>query len=791
VNREQKILLLIFLSSFSTLAYEITLTRIFSISLWYHFAFMIVSIAMLGIGASGTFISLFPNLKNISYLPVYSLLLGSTISVSYLVYNQILFDPVKLSWDRVQLLYIAVYFLLFSSPFFFTGLIIATAFSILREKYGLVYGSDLLGAGLGSLGILILLNFLMPEKNVFILSIIALLPTLIMGEGFLKVLSAILIFMNGFFLTFSPSFAKLNLSPYKGLELALKFPNSKHLNSYISPYSRIDTFKSSLARFAPGLSLTYLKPLPNQIGVSIDGNSLNAITSGLNEGALDFVKFLPSYLPYLLGKKEDILILEPKGGLHVILAKIAGAKEIYKIESNPLLVEVIKNDYGELVGDIFNNHVYFGLGRSWLNANKKKFDIIDLSLMETSPSGSFGISEDYRFTVEAFAEYLKHLKTDGILSLNLFIIPPPRVELRLLATALSSMERINIKEPEKHIVAIRSWGSITIIIKKTKFLEEELNVIKKFSKDRRFDLLYYPGVKEEETNRFIKMPTNEYFLAFKSIMDTKTRSLFVKDYLFDISPVFDDKPFFNYYLKLRNIEKIYKIMGEKWQFFIEEGYILPAVFVQVFFLSLIIIILPAFALTKKNKNLIRSGTLCILFYFAFLGIGFMFVEISFIHKIILPLENAAYAVSTIIASILVSSGIGSLSSYKFSNLKTAKVNLIIAMLVIIYSLILPILSEGLSALSMWGRIVLVFIIFMPLGFFMGIPFVIGIKKAGEINNDLIPWAWAINGSFSVCAPIIAIMIAMSIGFKNVLWLGAASYLMAFLSFFLSKSSSDF
>ncbi|MEW6215571.1 MAG: hypothetical protein AB1478_10290, partial [Nitrospirota bacterium] len=204
-----KIFLAIFLCSFSTLAYEITLTRIFSISLWYHFAFMIISIAMLGIGASGTVLSLYPKIRNLNNIGIYSLLLGIGISLSYLLSNQIPFDPVRLSWARTQLLYIGLYYITLSIPFFFTGLIIATAFSCISEKSGLVYGADLLGAGMGSAGILYLMTITGPDKAVFIISSIALSASLITGRKRLKTASLLLILLNLSMIIFHPVFINL------------------------------------------------------------------------------------------------------------------------------------------------------------------------------------------------------------------------------------------------------------------------------------------------------------------------------------------------------------------------------------------------------------------------------------------------------------------------------------------------------------------------------------------------------------------------------------------------------
>ncbi|MEW6162079.1 MAG: hypothetical protein AB1606_01985 [Nitrospirota bacterium] len=822
--RDPRIFLVIFLCSFSSLAYEIALTRIFSVSLWYHFAFMIISIAMLGIGASGTLLSLYPKLRSLSNIGIYSLLLGTGISLSYLFSNQIPFDPVRLSWSRMQLLYIGLYYVTLSMPFFFTGLIIATAFSCISEKSGMIYGADLLGAGIGSIGILYLMTITGPDKAVFILSSIVLMASFIIGKKRLKAISLVLILLNLSALFFQPVFINLRMSPYKGLQVALRYPEAEHLKTYFSPFSRIDTFKSPVVRFAPGLSLRYLDKLPEQIGFSIDGSEINAITAfhgGIPQRGTEspfgtFLRYLPSALPYEVSVGEDVLILDPKGGLQVIVAAHYSSKNLYKVESNPLLIKIIRDEFKAFSGNIYRDDTWSGLGRSWLKSGYKKFDIIDISLMGSAPSGSFGISEDYRSTVEAFMEYIGHLKPEGLLSINLFILPPPRIELRLINTIITAMEELGIKDMEKQVVAIRSWGSMCILIKRSPFTLNEIEAIKEFSKDRRFDLIHYPGIKEEEANVYIRMPSNEYFTAFKNILNPETRTGFIHDYIFDISPVRDDSPFFHYYLKLKNIKETYKIMGEKWQYFIEEGYILPVIFMQVMFLSLILIILPAlsrksyviarrsFRPTKQSQQQILRGKDEIasprieygarndmgkrfLPYFAFLGLGFMFVEVSLIQKIILPLENPSYAVATVLTSILISSGIGSLLSHRVSGLRSPSVTIALSFLIILYSVLLPSIPDIISPYSIPVKIISVFFILMPLGLLMGIPFPAGLKILGEKNESLIPWAWAINGCLSVLAPILTIMLAIVIGFKMVLWLGALTYVMAFV--FIKKFAS--
>jgi len=806
----------IFLVSCSALIFEVSLTRFFSIYLSHHFAFMVISIAMLGIGSAGTALSVFTKLNNKSNIPVYAALAGIAIIFGYIVSNNVSFDTVKLSWDGTQIFYIALYCFVLSIPFFFTGILIATAFSTQSEKSEFIYSTDLFGAGIGSLSVLGLLNISGPEYAILTASLLCFIASFVTDGKNMKWFVSFLIIVNVLLLIIHPDFINIKLSPYKNLSLSLKYPGAKHLMTYYNSFSRIDSLKSPAVRFAPGLSLTYLDPLPEQIGLSVDGSEMNAVTKAENKNTLRFLKFLPSALAYeiLTSQKNikgnenppsppfskggmggfgNVLIIEPKGGLQALIAEYYGFKNIHKVESNSLLVKIIKNDFREFSGKIFEKDTWTGFGRSWLRSSQftvqglRLYDIIDLPMTGTSVSGAFGISEDYRFTVEAFKDYLNALKRDGFISVSLYLIPPPRTEPRILTTIISALEQAGIKDVSKHIAAIRSWDSITILAKKSPLNQEEIKFIREFSRERRFDLIYHPEVKEEETNLYVKTPTNEYFNLFKNIITPESRKLFIKNYLFNIAPAYDDKPFFNYYLKLKNIKVIYEIMGHKWQYFIQEGYLIPIIFLQAFILSFVLILLPVWSgtnLLSQNPPLssfTKGELLPALTYFAMLGLGFMFVEVTMIQKSILLLENPSYAIATVLTAILVSSGLGSFFSSRLPKLKIRYFLLLLSVLIFLYSMTFPLLLNIISSYSLKLKIPMVFIVLMPLGFFMGIPFPVGMKLLGQKNEALIPWAWAVNGCLSVLAPILTIMLAMTAGFKIVLWLGAIAYLLAFVS----------
>jgi hypothetical protein len=791
-EKNRAVLPLIFFASLASLSYEITLMRVFSISLWYHFAFMVISIAMLGIAASGTMLSVFSALKDIKRVPAYALLLAAGIPASYLLANAVPFDPARLSWDRTQLLLVGLYYVILAAPFFCFGLIVSTAYSAMSVQANAVYASDLVGAGAGSLAVFWLLSMGGPEKAVFIVSSLLATGLLSLGSRKMQALALLLLASNMTLLFIHPQFIQPRISPYKPFELAMKFPGAERLGTAYSPYARVDLFKSPAVRFAPGLSLRYLDPLPGQTGIAIDAGEVHAITNEGEGKKLGFVRYLPSSLGYRLGRNEDVLIIEPRGGLAVLMAKQFDARTIFAVDSNPLVVDIVQEYGREYATGIRKEHSFAGLGRTWLAASGRTFDLTDLSLMSSFPAAAFGFSEDYRFTKEAFTEYLSHLKPDGVLSLNLYIIPPPRTELRLLATLVQAAEGLGMKDISRHIAAIRSWDTLTLLVKRSELTAEDIGRIKDFTRETRFDLVYYPGIRPEESNVFIKTPSNEYFTAFQRLMDPALREQFIDGYLFDIRPVTDERPFFHYYLKLKNIRAIYRLMGEKWQYFFEEGYLLPLIFVQVLVISVVLIFLPLVRIKREKKNtedISRKAAklakkrgrdaLFPLAYFAFLGMAFLFVELAFIQKMVLALENPAYAAGAVITPMLISSGIGSLVSYRVRELRSHRTILVLAGLVLAYSAALLAIISAISHFPLSTRVILAAFSVMPAGLLMGIPFPLGIATLGKTTPSLIPWAWAVNGCFSVLSPVLATMLALSVGFRTVLIAGAGMYLLAY------------
>jgi len=298
---------------------------------------------------------------------------------------------------------------------------------------------------------------------------------------------------------------------------------------------------------------------------------VNAVTAVAEPAQLAFLDYLPAALPYALGPRREVLILDPKGGLPVLMARRHGAKRIATVESVSALERVIREELRLFSGNIYGRESRTGLGRSWLAGEMRRFDLIDITLQGTEPAAAFGISEDYRFTVEAFREYLGHLTGNGILSVNLFIIPPPRTELRILATLATALEDMGVREPGSHLAIIRSWGTLTILAKRSPLTPAEAAAVRRFASEKRFDLAWLSGATAEESNVYVRTRDFDYFRAFRAIISPAERDSFLNGYLFDVRPVRDEAPFFSHFLRFDRIPETYRTMGKKWQFFLEGG----------------------------------------------------------------------------------------------------------------------------------------------------------------------------------------------------------------------------
>jgi hypothetical protein len=758
---------------------------------------MVISIAMLGFGASGSFLMLVPSIlkkEPSKVLTISSISFSISVFISYLIVNQIPFDPARVLWDYNQLFYIPVYYFFLSIPFFFSGLTISTAISKLPDRISYLYFSDLIGAGLGCLLVMVVFSISGGIGGIIIPAIFGLFSALSFNFGrhrMINLFTIILLLLFTALLLSRPNFMEINISPFKGLSTALRYPGSRLLDTRWNSFSRIDIVDSPAVRFAPGLSMKYLEGLPFQLGITVDGDNLNAMTryEGVKD-RIEFTAYLPSSAAFYLSRVKDVLILEPMGGLDILTALYHNAESICTQEVNPLISDLIKEEYRDFVGGIYQNEKVKSkttMARGYFYSTDKSFDLIQLPISNTlgaSSTGVYGLKEDYAFTEEAFIDYYNHLNENAFLSITRYLLPPPRTELRIVSTLLSSLERLGVNNPERHLAIFRSWGTITFLLKHNEITLKDIQNLKGFCKKRRFDLVYYFGIKLEEVNVFNRFKEPLYYNLICRLTDKNKREELYRHYLFNIKPVTDNRPFFHHFFRWNKLKDIYLSMGGKWQPFVEGAYLIPVVFLQALLLSFIFIILPIF-LKKgaKQKSTLQKEIWLFLSYFFFIGAGFMFIEISLIQKFILFLSHPSHAISIVLFAILISSGMGSYMSRWLIKTERIRIDWVIWVLagtVLFYSLILSHLYAPALGCNQIIRQFYTILILIPLGILMGMPFPLGIAILNQYSSRIIPWAWCVNGCASVLSSVMAMIIALSWGFTGTLICAAGAYLMGLL-----------
>jgi len=774
----------ILLLSTATLVLEVSLTRILSIALWYHFAALIIAIALLGFGASGTYLALVPGRPPQAVerrMSSFTLLFAVVVPLGYLASQALPFDPYLLLWEKGQALLLLGHSLALGAPFFAAGAAIGLAFSAYPAEAGRIYFGNLLGSALGCLVAVSLSSLLSGPGLILFAALLGAVASLWLRGGILvKSLLALALTLS----LLIPDLLPLRISEYKALSLLLKLPDARLLKTVWDPISRVDVVESQSLRHAPGLSFAFRGSLPRQLGLTIDGNGLTPITHfDGNRETLTYLDFQSSALAYHLKPRPTVLILGPGGGADLLLGLYHGAERLVGVELNGTVVRLLKEDYAGFAGRIYNLPqvtIEVEEGRSYAKRSLETFDIIQLSLLDSFAAASAGVlsgSETYLYTVEAVQDFLKRLNPDGLFSITRWLRLPPRETLRVFAIAVQALEGMGINDPGKRLAFIRSWATGTILIKKSPFTGGELNEIRRFSEERGFDLVFLPDLREGEANRFNRLQEDSFYEGAKRLLDRAGRQEFLETYPFDLSPTTDDRPFFFHFLKWKNLPFLLETARKQGLPLPEWGPVLSIMaLLQALFLSVLLILLPLKRLNGKAPN----GWL--LLYFASLGIGFMFVELSLIQRLILFLGHPTYAISVVLFSLLLFSGLGAYLSGRIlpDPERTLPPLLpLVAVLILLYAMALPPLLTTFMGLPKPGRLLLAALLLAPLGLLLGVPFPSGIRIVGQTNPPSIPWAWGANGCASVAGALASPILAASTGFTVVLLAAAGMYLAAF------------
>ncbi|WP_141694577.1 SAM-dependent methyltransferase [Candidatus Thiodiazotropha endoloripes] len=791
------------LLSASALGYELLLMRLFSIIQWHHFAYLVIALALLGYGISGSLLYLRPAivLRRFSQLYSLALLLFALSSISgFMLAQSISFNIEELFWNPAQILSLILIFLLLALPFAFAASAICMTFMHYpSDTISKLYAADLIGAGLGAIITLIAIYYVMPQNLLIGLSLTGVVATLIaIWETDIKpktTLQLLTVAISALFFVIIPDL-KLNYSPYKSLAQTLNIKGARIIDQRTSPLGHLTLVVNPQIPFrhAPGLSLlNTVEPL-EQIGLFVDGDNLSAITRyPQRREELSYLDQTTSALAYHLKTPDKLLVIGSGTGSDLLQAHYHRVESIDALELNPQIIALVNQDYRSFAGPVYDNpftQLHIKEARDYLLESQQQYDLIKLSLTEgasASSSGLYALNESYLYTREAMQLYLSRLRPEGILSITRWIKLPPRDSLKLFATAHQALQAMRLDNIEKRLLMIRNWQTSTLLIKNGLFTNRELEKSEQFCRTRLFDQAYHHQLKAEQSNRYNLLSEANFYRATRQIASGELENL-IDNYKFELRPATDDRPYFNHFFKWQSFIEALKLRGSGGMPLIEWGYVVLLLSLGITgLLSGLLILLPLLLMPKNpspsNSNL--SGS--VIGYFGAIGLAFLLIEIGTIQKFQLFLHHPIYAIAASLTAFLCFSGLGSYLSERLSQNQsykqsTAKAILALCVIGLGYMLILPVLFDALTHLPVAIKIAITILLIAPMAICMGMPFPLAIAAMKRNRADQIPWAWGINGYASVISAGLSTVIAIQYGFKTVLLCAILLYLTTLMTF---------
>ncbi len=799
----------LFIVSVTILALQILHTRIFSFTLWHHLAYMIISIALMGMGAAGTWLATRRHEPGhpATTLAAHASLLGVSIIVSLAVVTRIPLDT-YMSDHLLQLAYVFLYYLALIFPYFFAGIVVALLFRLERDHINILYLVNLVGSALGGFVAIPLLEHWGGEGAVLLLAAAA------TTAGFC--FSAATNHRKARLVTGCLTLCILALYPARHVLFPITAPTSKAIGmgrtydpDQVIEYTkwdrvaRIDVFSNKRSQEF----FNYFPELKNKV-ITIDGDAYTLLydfPSVSTPGTFDYPAIGRSLysVAYYIHEKPSVLIVGLGGGTDVVTALHNNASSVTGVEINKAMIEVTRDRYNDYVGRPYQDPrvtIVHSEGRSFIRRSPERYDIIQMSGVDTwtaLASGAYVLSESYLYTTDAIREYLEHLSPDGTLTIIRWLFWPPRETLRLCTEMVSALYAMGATEPARHIVVIGDGHLGAVLVKRRPFTWHEIATLAEQTREsERTRILYAHGFTTPDTywepvfrGYPFSFSQGAYYIrnsfhAYFSAVTEGSESSFIRRYDYDITPVSDDKPFFFHYYRFRHLfAGEWGGGGSPVDKFPIALTILFLSLVQSLFFSFLLIVAPLFLMRKEEQ---RFSPHLQIFYFSMLGIGFMFIEMALIQHFVLFLGSPSEAIAATIMILLFFAGLGSLTSKKllirFGDRRLFKgLSVITPLLILGYAVTIPLFTHHFLSSSLLFRLVSSSLFLAPLGFVMGIFFPSGLSIVGEKNPEFIPWACAVNGVAGVVSSILAILLAMAYGFTFVFTMAAFCYLIAAIS----------
>ncbi|HWP95139.1 MAG TPA: SAM-dependent methyltransferase [Gammaproteobacteria bacterium] len=763
----------------AALAYEILLLRILAIAHWPHFVALVVSLALLGFGASGSFLAVsLPRAKTprLTLMARHAAACAIALPLATALAARVPFNALELLWDPRQFGWFAVLFAVCTVPFFFAANALALALIEARAGAGRVYAADLAGSGFGAVLALALLELCPLPIAVSCLGVLAAIAALAVAGAPRRVTLGGGLCLAAFAAaSLAPIVSPPQPSPYKAESRALAVLGAKKLGERYGPLGRLTAVASPRVPFrhAPGLSLASTAKIPPQLAIFTDGDAPTYVTADVADAA--WLADLPTAWPYLARPAARALVIGAGGGLPVLQALRLGAVTVTAVEPNGDLLAWVREDFGAAGGALYADprvSVHVGDARGFLARATGEYDVILVPASGAFGAPSAGVgafSESLVHTREAFAAFLDRLSPGGLLVLESGLTAPPRAPLRLVATAAEVL-RARHQQPGEHLALWYGWNTAVLAVGRDPLTPALRASLQAFCAARQFDIAW-PA--DDGAPRYVIWDRPWLHEGVAALVG-ETAEAFIDRYKFDITPVSDDRPFFHDFFRWRLIPEFLRLGAQSGPLLFESGHLLIATaLVQALLLGTLLILAPVALRLRRAPD----GRMAI--YFTALGAGFLAIEIACVHRLALVLGHPVYAATTALATFLVAAGLGSAASAswrdRFGRHAVRYAALAVALAAPCTALAIDLAAEPLMAQAFPLRIVASIGLLAPLAFLLGMPFPLGLAR---LMPDEMPWAWALNGCASVVGALLATLIAMQIGFTGVMGCAAALYLLA-------------
>jgi hypothetical protein len=765
----------IFCISAALLMTELALTRIFSVTMYYHFAFLAISIALFGLSASG--VALYVTRRKLEGFETRGLL--ATLALIHAVATVVsLFALVRL---RVGLTYspqnlglMLLIYALAALPFFTGGAVISVAFARLTSRINVLYGADLLGAATGCVALIPLLNYLGAPGGVLAAALLAATAAVAAAPPARRaVVGGVALLLLA--LPLGAQFA--GLAPFdvvgtKGHE------HDRLLFSKWNSFSRVAVYDRTHGDWS--LSPNYSGKVADSLFMDIDSAASTPIVKDAT--SLDNTRYLRSELTalaYYLAERAGrfrALVIGPGGGRDLASALTFGAGHIDAVEINPIIATDIMSDrFRSYSGNIYGDpriSIHIADGRNFVRRSPERYDVIQASLVDTwaaTAAGAYTLTENSLYTTEAFGDYLDHLTDNGVLTITRWVFDG----LRLVSLAQDACARRGL-DAAQHLAIIRYDRVATFILKKTPFTPEETALLEDTAVRLGFSVLYLPGVKPDPIgSEVIEMRRAGTSAAdYSRLILAKDRPQFLAAYPQDIRATTDDRPFFFHTTRLRNQ---FDVAFGRSMLFGNGLSALLTLFGISMGLVLLFIVGPLLIAGARPQR----GWPAWLMYFGALGTGFMLLEVALLQHFVLLLGHPVYSLTVTLFSLLLGTGIGSLAGRRVSDDRvrtvTARALIAVVFVGVAAAFVLPRVIDLAIPWPLATRIAVAVAVLVPIGALLGMALPGGMRLLTRTQPDVVAWGWGINGAFSVVGATLAIFIAMNWGFSVTLMTGAAVY----------------